>query len=310
MKSNNMNKWCKAVMSETNTPRAGTNQFGGMAQSAFALRLEEILPDLTKSEAAIARYLMLNESAIGLETGASLAAKTNVSEITISRFLRRLGYKGMQALKSDLSTAHVSNGLDVQGRHLRLLNDDLSQSLKREAEAILDLAAQIAKPEWNSAIDAIASADEVSVTGFQTIRGLAEDFARRLSIVRGSVRYVSAHDAGLAEWIPSKRRANDKKVLVLIDIIPYAREAEPMAKLCVDMGIELVVITDETNNWAYPHTPHVFHASTRMGTFLESNGPMATLLNIALHEVAGRDPERVKQRLDSWPAIMRGLSLW
>ena len=49
-------------------------------------RLRAILPELTKSEARIAQWLMLNLASAGMETGASIAAKTGVSEITVSRF--------------------------------------------------------------------------------------------------------------------------------------------------------------------------------------------------------------------------------
>ena len=59
------------------------------------------------------------------------------------------------------------------------LPDDIAAAITREAEAILSLTAQLKRPEWRRAIDLIWDRDVVYVTGFQTIRGLAEDFARR-----------------------------------------------------------------------------------------------------------------------------------
>lgn len=277
--------------------------------SAFSARLRAMLPRLTKSEAAIAQWLMLNEGTVGLETGASIAAKTGVSPITVSRFLRRLGYKGLGALKADLQSPMANLHLDAVDQTLRLLDGELGVLLKRDAEAVLGLGSQIARPEWTEAITTIYTAPEVFVTGFQTVRGLAEDFTRRLSIVRPAVRFVSSHDTGLAEWIaPDDLRATS--CLVMVDTVPYARQAEPIVQLARRGGMPVVVVTDELNVWAARHTPLVFFAATKVGTFLESTGPLATMLNLITHAVAERDPEGTRQRLSRWPEVLRNLDLF
>lgn len=278
--------------------------------SPLAARIRAVQGELTRSDERIATWLSLNESLLPMETGASIAAKTGVSEITVSRFLRRIGYKGIAELKSDLGSTAAKLQVNATDRYLRLLEGEMGTLLKRDADAVLGLGAQIAKPEWQDAIAAIDRADEVFVTGFQTVRGLAEDFARRLGIVRGSVRFIAAHDAGLVEWVPSRRRAGEARALVLVDMVPYAREAEVIVRTARRLGFEVIVVTDELNGWAQAHTPLVFHASTKAGAFLESTGPMATLLNLVTHAVAGRDPEKARQRISAWPAVLRDLGLY
>lgn len=278
--------------------------------SPLAARLRAILPQLTKSEARLAQLLLLNEAELPLETGASLAERAGVSEITVSRFLRRIGYRGMAALKEDLKAAGLADRLGDNERHLRLLSGDLSAFITREAEAVLGLAPQLARPEWDQAIAHLWTSDEVYVTGFQTIRGLAEDFGRRLSITRDCVRILTAHDSALSEWIPHAGQAPRSRVLVLVDVVPYAREAVPIASLCRKLDITLIVVTDELNSWAYDHTPFVFHAATRVGAFLESTGPLATLLNLFIHAVASKDPARTRERIGAWPAFSRQLDIY
>lgn len=279
-------------------------------ESQFSARMREILPELTRSEAMIAQWLMINEGQLGAESGASIAAKTGVSEITVSRFLRRIGYRGISALKEDLQSSSVKLHIHSADRYLRLLEGEIGTLIRRDAEAILGLGAQVARPEWPAAIERIDRADEVFVTGFQTVRGLAEDFARRLSIVRGTVRFVAGHDGGLAEWIPSRRRADERRCLILVDMVPYAREAEPVARLAAASGMDVVVVTDELNTWAVEHTPHVFHAATKVGAFLESTGPLATILNLITHAVAERNPEKARARMSEWAGVLRELDLY
>lgn len=279
-------------------------------ESPLAAKLRGLSGSLTKSEAVIAQWLVLNEAILGLETGASIASKTGVSEITVSRFLKRAGYKGLQGLKEDLQAALVHAHVSPADRYFRLLDSEIGAILKRDAEAVLALAHEVEKPTWPQAIDAIAAADEVFVVGFQTIRGIAEDFARRLSIVRGSVRYLSPHDGGLVEWIPSFRRGEESRCLVMVDMAPYAREALPILRTARSLGFALVVISDELNTWASAETPFVFHVATKVDAFLESTGPMTTLMNVIIHEVAGRAPEKARKRIKDWPQIMRGLGLY
>lgn len=279
-------------------------------ESPLAARLRSISGGLTKSEAIIAQWLVLNEATLGLESGASVAAKTGVSEITVSRFLKRAGFKGLQGLKEELQAALVHAHVSPSDRYFRLLDGEIGAILKRDADAVLALAHEVEKPVWPQAIDAIANADEVFVVGFQTIRGIAEDFSRRLAIVRGSVRLLSPHDGGLVEWIPSFRRAEEARCLVMIEMAPYAREALPMVQTARQLGMQVVVVTDELNTWAVAETPFVFHVTTKVDAFLESTGPMTTLMNVMIHEVAGRAPEKARKRIKDWPPIMRGLGLY
>ena len=95
-----------------------------------------------------------------------------------------------------------------------------------------------------------------------------------------------------------------------MDMVPYAREAETVVRTARGLGINVIVITDELNTWAQAHTPFVFHASTKAGAFLESTGPLATLLNLVTHAVAGRDPDKARQRITAWPAVLRDLELY
>jgi DNA-binding MurR/RpiR family transcriptional regulator len=275
-------------------------------RTPLALRLQAMDGALTRSEAVIAQWLLHNQAALGLETGASVAAKTGVSEITVSRFLRRLGYRGLSALKRELQTSGTAR-LPGSELYLRLLDGELGALLRRDAEAVLAIATQVARPEWADAIAAIDAADEVFVTGFQTVKGVAEDFARRLAIVRSGVRFLVAHDAGLAEWIEGGR---GRRCLILVDTVPYAREAEPVVRLAARSTMTVVVATDELNTWAARHTPFVFFVASKIGTFVESTGPLASMLNLVTHAVAARAPDRSASRLAAWPGLLRDLGLF
>ncbi len=49
--------------------------------------------------------------------------------------------------------------------------------------------------------------------------------------------------------------------------------------------------------------------TTKVDAFLESTGPMTTLMNVIIHAVAGKSPEKARKRIKDWPPIMRELGL-
>ena len=128
--------------------------------------------------------------------------------------------------------------------------------------------------------------------------------------MRGSARFLSPRDGGLVEWIPSFRRADEARCLVMVDMAPFAREALPILQTARRLGMAVVVVTDELNTWAAPETPFVFHVTTKVDAFLESTGPMTTLMNVIIHAVAGKSPDKARKRIKDWPPIMRGLDLY
>lgn len=269
------------------------------------------LPRLTKSEARLARYILNNEAQIGLETGASLAAATQVSEITVSRFLRKLGYRGIRDLKEQLKRTRTETPVESTERAMRLLSGSDNAMIEAESQAIRKLSSQLARPEWREMATSLAEADRIFVTGFQTVRGMAEDFARRLGVVRDAVRFISVHDNGLIEWAPPAASIEGvRNLLILVDITPYAREAEKTCEIARRRGFRVVVLTDEFNNWAYSHTDLVFHAESKTGLFLESTASLNSMLNFVVHAVAERKPDQARTRIDNWMVMTKELDMF
>lgn len=270
-------------------------------------RLRTLLPGLSKAESQVAQWIIQNELHAALETGASLADRAGVSEITVGRFLRKLGLSGMQGLRDALREDNLVQQVHIADRRKRLSTSDAGVILRAEAEAILDLAKQVDSPRWAEAVAAISGASAVHVTGFQSIRGLAEDFTRRLIMILPHVRFVAAYDGMLAEWLDEEEGGG--RVLILFDIAPYARIAEKLVQLAKANGFKVIVITDEMNGWAESLTPYVFHAATKVGAFLESVGSLAVTSSLLLHCLAGQDEARTSKRMSEWPKKLHGLNL-
>ena len=279
----------------------------------FEEKIRSALPELPRLEAQVAQYMILNVGNLSFETGVSIAEKVGVSEVTVSRLLRRLGYHGMRGLKRELRDELFNREPIREGEEeIREVPEGVTRNMDLEYRALGEIYQQRASPLWGQMVQAIVDAESVYVTGFQAVRGMAEDCARRLGVTRGNVRFLAAHDGMLTEWL---RWGDDgpgasSRCLILIDVVPYAREASILSRICTRDGHSLIVFTDEMCHWARNYTDMVIYASTRTGLILESTVALAAALNLMVNSVAGQYSTTLTERLDQWKTYTRALRLF
>ena len=66
-------------------------------------RLQTCLANGSKADKALASYMLAQMPSLPFETAASLAEKVSLSEPTVGRFCRALGYKSLKDLKASLA---------------------------------------------------------------------------------------------------------------------------------------------------------------------------------------------------------------
>lgn len=272
-------------------------------------KLQSILPSLSVTEARIAHHVIRNIDKIPFETGSSLARKAGVSEISVSRFLRKAGYKGITGLKLELKLEAVN------ARHLTEDHKDwgdlYSQVRENEIRTIEQLFQEFTTSDWRDLVKTASEAEQIFVTGFQALKGTAEDFARRLALARDNVRFMSASDNMLGEWLFHFGDVQPKPMaLILIDGVPYANDGLKIAQIAKEIGFKVIVISDEFCDWAHDVADHKMFAASGSGLFIESTVGLTLILNVLVDAVARRNPGNGVLRLDRWQILMRRLNIF
>ncbi|HEX2547692.1 MAG TPA: MurR/RpiR family transcriptional regulator [Ramlibacter sp.] len=268
--------------------------------SPLLARIESATARMTRSERLLAAYLTAHHGELALETAASVARKVEVSPMTVGRFLRTLGYAGFDELRRDVSRASSSSAWHVGDRYEQFargrapLQATLSASLEREVGALVAVYNLATDARWQKLARDIAAADEVYVAGYQTVRGVAMDFAARLEYVRDRVRFLDGANGTYAELFASGGKK--KRHVLLVDIRRYSRDARLLAQAASQLRVPLAVITDAHCHWARPFTRDVFHVDTEVGLFWDSNAGITSLLNLLTNAVIGHLAPSVEQR--------------
>ncbi|HLR12574.1 MAG TPA: MurR/RpiR family transcriptional regulator [Burkholderiaceae bacterium] len=285
---------------------AGFSSYPQVRFEEFIEGMKASLPRLPRQEAKLAQYMVLNQNTLALENGKTLAAKVGVSEVTVGRLLRRLGCNGIRGLKELLrhqySEAH-STPVDFQGVDL-----NLEKVMEAEMSVVAAVFQQTSSKNWKHATRLLTESDQVFITGFQSVRGIAEDFSRRLLLARAGVSYLSPHDNMLGEWTDDADGSGD--CLVLIDVVPYAREAVLLARLARERGKRCIVVTDEYCHWGREVADAVIHAPSKTGLFLESTVGIVLALSLLVGAVSTAHPEESEARMLRWKAHTRQLNLF
>lgn len=265
------------------------------------------LPKLPKQEAKVAQYFLLNLNSISFETGKSIAQKAGVAEITVGRMLRRFGCAGMKEFKAMLRQRYSVSGHALAEESAEPPADWQDQ-MNAELRAVRTVYAKIDTPAFQAAEHYLRQAHEIFVTGFQTVRGLAEDTARRLALARPRVRFLSGHDSMLSEWLDPPTAG--QSCLLIIDVIPYASECETLARLAREQGRSVIVVTDEYCHWAHDVTDAVINSPSKTGLFLESILGLNAATSLLVHSAAATPGSNIEERMRDWKRLANRLQLF
>jgi DNA-binding MurR/RpiR family transcriptional regulator len=264
-------------------------------------RIEEGFPRFTKSEKRLAHYLCESPEGLLVETSVSLARSVGVSPMTISRFVRKVGFDSLSEAKSSLKRELFGHG-KPSGHG----GDQTTVSLSHEMDLRANADAEIASlhgvytlrstPAWAQVVDSLANAHRVFAAGFQTTRSIALALADRLEYVRPHVRFVDGVNGTYTEVLQDRA---ERLALVIIDTYRYSKNSRVLAEMAVAQGREVTIISDEFCHWAREITDSVLTVTTGTGLSRPSTTALSLLSNLLIEDVSERLGDEVSVHLDA-----------
>jgi DNA-binding MurR/RpiR family transcriptional regulator len=267
-------------------------------------RLTDCLATASKADRAIASYMLSNLGSLPFETAASLAAKVEVSEPTVGRFCRSLGYASLKDLKDNLKQDIgdrpwlISDRLrDFQAR-AQAGEDQLGKGLQLEIAALVAVYELAQTPEWKRVVTRLAHAPAVFATGFQTERGMAQIFVNQLQYLREQVHLVDLAGGNFAEVLLDQT-GDARPALMIFEARRYSRMAKLLAREAKDAGIPVTLITDAFCDWGRDLATEIFVVPTEFNLFWDSTAQMASLANLLVNSVFIELGPKVEKRMNA-----------
>lgn len=243
---------------------------------------------LSPSERNLAAYMLDNIQTLPFDTGTSIAQAVGVSEMTVTRFVRGLGFDNLRDLKNRLREATADKESDVDDHMARFQvrnsrQQALQESLRLELDAIVKAYALAATDLWDEATETMARTRTVYVVGFQASKGLAMDFASRLLWARPNVVFIDNASGTFGEIVTADPKHS---LVVLVDTAAYATRGIKLAERLKSLEMPLIIVTDKFSHWAFAYTRFVFEAHTHVKTFWDSTASISVVLNLMIDTVA------------------------
>jgi len=158
----------------------------------FRQRLEDHLPSLTKSQRRIASYLLTGYDEAAFLSAADLAERLAVSQATIVRFARAIGYNGFPELRrclQELFRARATPASRLQRKLSELAGSQghvLAKVLDMEVQYLTEASHSIELDDFDRAVDILLSGQRIFVFGSGPsgiLADLAELRLRRIGVL-------------------------------------------------------------------------------------------------------------------------------
>ncbi|MCO7514285.1 MurR/RpiR family transcriptional regulator [Pseudomonas guariconensis] len=267
-------------------------------------RLENSLHGAAASGRKIASYMLANLHELPFQTSASIAAKLGVSESSVGRFCRALGYAHLKALKQDLQS-DLGDGPWLVGDRLQAYRQnreaaDSAGSLELEIAALVRVHEYSRGQAWQQVAQRLADKPRVFVAGFQTERGIAMCMSHLMQYLRDGVQLVDGSAGHFGEVLLG--RAEDSALLVF-EARRYSRHALQLCQKARQAGIPVTLVTDTFCDWAEANADEVFRIPTEFNLFWESTSAMLSWVHLMVNEVCRKLGPDVERRLEATAAL-------
>lgn len=282
--------------------RNGTQETTG-AGADLRRRIEESLAAATRTEAAIAGFFLSDLSSLPFETAGSVARRIGVSEASVGRYCRAIGFRHFKDLKVSLR-GDLGDRAFLIGDRLRDFAERSrageSRALEKEIAAIVANHELAATPAFRSVAARLAGAKKVFIAGFQTERGHAAYLAHGLSYLRPGVHLMDAADGTFADLLLD---APSEAALVIVDGRRYSRLARHLGTAARASGAHVTLITDPYCTWGREAADELFIVRTDFDHFWDATSAMASLIGLMVNAVFAELGPEVETRLSAVSAL-------
>jgi len=277
----------------------------------FSLLISEQFNHLTKSEKRIANFLRKNQEESAFLSAGEIAKRLDLSEATLVRFARTLGFSSYPAMRSVLQQnfrQRVTHSTRLRGRlnEMREGGDIFERTTATEIDYLTQALESIDRQAMKKAVDLLRSHQRIFVFGLGPSISLVDLMEIRLHRFGKHVVPLKASGRELLE--PLLLLTKDDLLFVICFF-----DQNPALKLVLDYGKKTgcpVIMLTDTLDVLLGESADVILAARRgpVGEFHSLVVPM-TVINALLLSVAGEEQSNIMPILDKLDSLREQLKL-
>ncbi|GAB7387069.1 MurR/RpiR family transcriptional regulator [Bacillaceae bacterium] len=260
--------------------------------------ITEKLPEMSKSQRKIARYVLNHMHSVPFYTVGKLAKKAGVSEATVVRFATFLGFKGypqfqqalQESFKRQLTTVErlqISEGVyeEEEKAIYAIFHDDIAR--------IRSMAEKLDADAFHEAVNLIVQASRIFIIANRSAVSLGTFLEFYLDMMLENTELIR-NPYGISEKL---FRINENDVVIGLSFARYTRNTIDAVSFAKDRGTKVIAITDTPLSPLIPYADVFLTAPSEMPSFIDSFVAPLSLLNALLTAVGRRKRKEIEQHL-------------
>ena len=260
---------------------------------------------LTRTDAEIAEYILAHLSTIGFQTSTMMAEEIGVSDTSVIRFIRKLGFKGYADFRSEMNARtarqidRAQPDLTPGEKYLRTLEHLGSGSLISDVSQytlnnLQKSYAQLDQGTVEQIVDILLSSDRKYIAGFRGTACCAQYMASKLLFLTPHVVPILHADATAVENLLD---ITERDCLFLYSFPRYSEIAR-------ESGAKVILMTDRRTSPLANKADVVVTAQVDGLGFTNSYVAPLSLSEVILLSVSGRRDVTDSKRFNRIDSVM------
>lgn len=262
--------------------------------------LKEKMPDFSRGQRAIARYIISNYDKASYMTAAVLGKNAGVSESTVVRFAYELGYGGYPEFQQAMAS-YVSSRLSMVKR-LEIATDQMDSGeitdfvMGNDMENIKNAWENLDRKSLNEAIETILHGKNIYVVGIRGCSALAGLLAFYLNLVMDNVIPVQSNNS--TEIFEQMMRVGADDVVIGISFPRYSMRTIKAMEFANDRNARVITITDSKHSPLNLYSSCNLFAPSNMSSVVDSFTAPVSLINVLIVSLCMKKKEQVLKNVE------------
>lgn len=269
--------------------------------------------ELTRTDAAIAEYISEHLSTVGLATSTALAQEIGVSDTSVIRFIRKLGFKGYSDFRSEMNARIAEQYVQTQQNSLMpgekfsrtrgklneasLIGDVCSYTLNNLEKSFSKLDNQVVE----EIAEILINSNHKVIAGFRGTASCAQYMASKLLFLLPNVSLLTHSDATAVDRLMDLKRDD---CLFLYSFPQYTELNKSLMILAREKGAKIILMTDRRTSPLANKADIVVVAQIDGLGFHNSYVAPMSITEVILLAVSNRCDEAGAERLRQFDEIM------
>ncbi len=273
---------------------------------------------LTRTDAEIAEYILAHLSTIGFQTSTTMAEEIGVSDTSVIRFIRKLGFKGYADFRSEMNARtarqidQAQPDLSPGEKYLRTLEHLGSGSLISDVSQytlnnLRKSYAQLDQDTVEQIVDILLRSDRKYIAGFRGTACCAQYMASKLLFLTPHVVPILHADATAVENLLD---ITERDCLFLYSFPRYSEIARPLLEIARESGAKVILMTDRRTSPLANRADVVVTAQVDGLGFTNSYVAPLSLSEVILLSVSGRKDVTDSKRFNRIDSMMEREKLY